>query len=276
MSALNRLQRAFAEDLWGSDLKHLQGLIPDGRLPAVRLLQVYRNNFRISLTEALEAVYPVMQRLVGEDFFRYLIDRYLRNHPPTCGDLTQFGDRMAAFVAGFQPAAGLPYLADIARLEWACHEVFHAPDDATVDLDALSQMPAEDLAGLRFHLGAACRLLMSDFPVYRIWQSNQAGGDEPTTIDLDRGGETVLVLRPQWTVQLWALQAPAGRLLASLCRGEPLGEAVDQALMLDGTFDLQSLLSRYLAGGVLIPQFDSIPSSIPRHLHPAVPEGAGS
>ncbi|MFC6672833.1 DNA-binding domain-containing protein [Marinobacterium aestuariivivens] len=69
MSALNRLQRAFAEDLWGSDLKHLQGLIPDGRLPAARLLQVYRNNFRISLTEALEAVYPVMQRLVGADFF---------------------------------------------------------------------------------------------------------------------------------------------------------------------------------------------------------------
>ncbi|MFC6672832.1 hypothetical protein [Marinobacterium aestuariivivens] len=117
---------------------------------------------------------------------------------------------MAAFVAGFQPAASLPYLADIARLEWACHEVFHAPGNAAVALDALSRMPADDLPGLRFHLGPACRLLASDFPVYRIWQANQAEVDEPATIDLDRGGETVLVLRPQWAVQLWALHPRPG------------------------------------------------------------------
>ncbi|NVK42563.1 MAG: putative DNA-binding domain-containing protein [Oceanospirillaceae bacterium] len=257
MNALNRLQRAFAEDLWGSDLKHLHGLIPDGRLPAARLLQVYRNNFRISLTEALEAVYPVMQRLVGADFFRYLADRYLRNHPPTHGDLAQFGDRMAVFVASFQPAASLPYLADIARLEWACHEVFHAPGNTPVGLDVLTRMPAADLPGLRFRLGPACHLVASDFPVHCIWQNNQAEVDEPEVVDLNRGGETVLVLRPCWTVQLWALQPAAGRLLTSLCRGEPLGEAVDQALMLDRTLDLQSLLSRYLAAGVLIPRCDS-------------------
>jgi hypothetical protein len=274
MNALNRLQLAFAEDLWGSDLKHLQGLVPDGRLAASRLLQVYRNNFRTSLSEALEAVYPVMQRLVGPDFFCYLADRYLRNHPPVHGDLAQFGGRMAAFVEGFQPAASLPYLADIARLEWACHEVFHAPGNVPVDLDALSRMPADDLPGLRFRLGPACRLVASDFPVYHIWQSNQAEVDEPAAIDLDSGSETVLVVRPQWRVRLWALQPPAARLLTLLGQGQSLDEAVDQVLMLDRTFDLQPLLSRYLAAGVLVPLHDLTQSSLNTHPDPVLPAGA--
>ncbi|UTW11877.1 HvfC/BufC N-terminal domain-containing protein [Marinobacterium rhizophilum] len=253
MSALNRLQRAFAEDLWGTELRHLQGLVLDGRLPAARLLQIYRNNFSISLEEALAADYPVLKRLVGTEFFQFLADHYLRAHPSRCGDLLQFGDRMPAFIAGFKPAAGLAYLSDVARLEWACHEVVHAPDNETVDIQTLALMSSGKLAQLHFRLGPACRLVDSIFPIYHIWQCNQAEIEDPQAIHLNSGAETVLVIRPQLRVQLWSLQPGASLLLQQLAQGAPLGHAVEQVLAGDPTFDLQPLVSHYLAAGVLVP-----------------------
>ncbi len=274
MNALNRLQRAFAEDLWGGELRHLQGLILDGRLPAARLLQIYRNNFSISLEDALAADYPVLKRLVGTEFFQFLADRYLRAHPSRCGDLLQFGHRMPEFIVGFKPAAGLPYLSDVARLEWACHEVVHAPDNETIDIQTLAPLSPGELVQLRFRLGPACRLVDSIFPIYHIWQTNQAEVEDPATVRLDSGAETVLVLRPQLRVQLWSLQPCATLLLQQLAQGAPLGQAVDQVLATDQTFDLQPLLSHYLAVGVLVPLTETAGPSLNSNTDRPSPEGA--
>lgn len=252
MSALNKLQQAFAEDLWGNDLQHLQGLILDGRLPAGRLLQVYRNNFRTSLTEALIAIYPVLEQLVGNPFFAFLADRYLRAHPSRSGNLHRFGAQMAEFISRFQPASTLPYLSDVARLEWAYHTVFHAPAADPFVPRMLQSVTPEQYPQLHFNLGPACRRVDSPYPILRIWQVNQPDYPHAPHVALDRGGESVLVVRPQLQVELRRLDLQEACFLQALDQGLNLGDAVDRVLRQAPTFDLQSVLAKHLSSGALV------------------------
>jgi hypothetical protein len=252
MNALNKLQRAFADDLWGDDLQHMQGLIVDGRLPAKRLMQVYRNNFRSSLTEALAAIYPVLEKLVGADYFTFLADRYLRAYPSRSGNLHQLGEQLAAFLSHFQTAVSLPYLADVARLEWAFHDVFHSAKTNSSALQQLASCSPEQILQARFKLGTSCRLVISDYPIFKIWQTNHPDYSACTRVDLNSGGESVLVVRPQWQVELWRLSIQHASFLHALDQGENLTEAVEKVLAITSDFNLQNVLASFLAAGHLI------------------------
>jgi len=120
-ATLHALQRGFAEAVFTRDLERFAPEIAPGRFPPAQLLQVYRNNVAVNLTEALKAVYPAMARLVGDEFFAHAAGHYLRHHPPASGNLHDFGAVFADFLAAFEPARGLDYLPDVARLEWAWH-----------------------------------------------------------------------------------------------------------------------------------------------------------
>jgi len=252
MKALHKLQQAFAADLWGDDLHHMKGLILDDRLPAARRFNVYRNNFRISLTDGLAAIYPVVEQLVGPEFFGYMADRYIRNHPSRSGNLHNHGFALADFLSRFPAASKLPYLPDVARLEWAYHEVFHAATPKTFEPKALEKVAAESYPKLRFDLGPACRLVRSTYPIFRIWHVNQEGYVGDQKVNLDAGPETVLLVRPELKVELRRLDPAKSAFLKTLESGNNLGEAVEASLKFSPDFDLQSALARYLSSGVLI------------------------
>src|SRR4030067_705372 len=123
MPTLGDLQRAFAWGVCDAAGERFPGEARHGRFGGARLFQVYRNNVFLSLTGALAAVYPVVRRLVGEGFFDYLADSFIRAHRPGSGNLHDFGVELAEFLAGFPACAPHPYLADVARPEWAYHRV---------------------------------------------------------------------------------------------------------------------------------------------------------
>ncbi len=252
MKALHKLQQAFAADLWGDDLHHMQGLILDDQLPAARRFNVYRNNFQTSLTDGLAAIYPVVEQLVGSDFFSFMADRYIRTHPSRSGNLHNLGHALAGFLNRFQAVSKLPYLADVARLEWAYHEVFHADFPKTFDPKTLEQVAAESYPKLRFNLGPACRLVCSKYPIFRIWTVNQEGHVGDDTVDLDTGAESVLIVRPELEVELWRLDSADSALLGALESGNNLGQAVDASLAYSPDFDLHSALARFLSSGALV------------------------
>ena len=252
MQALSDLQQAFAADLWGDDLHRMQGLIVDDHLTAARRFNVYRNNFRISLTDALGAIYPVVEQLVGPEFFGSMADRYIRSHPSRSGNLHNLGFALADFLGRFEAASELPYLPDVARLEWAYHEVFHAPAPQSFEPKALADVAAESYPELRFDLGPACRLVHSTYPIFRIWRVNQEGHEGDKTVNLDSGAEAVLLVRPELEVELWRIDPAESALLETLGSGSSLGEAVEASLKFAPDFDLQSALGRYLPSGVLI------------------------
>jgi Putative DNA-binding domain len=248
---LRDLQTEFAGALF-DERPEMAARVRAGRFPAAQHLQVYRNNVVESLTGALRAVYPVVEKLVGDGFFRYAVHEYLRAHRPRSGNLHDFGDAFASFLAGFAPAAELPYLPDVARLEWAWHQAFHAADAPAFDFARLGALPAEQHATLRFVLHPSARLLASDFPVVRIFEINQEGFDGDTSVDLAEGGVRALVIRRGLTVYVEPLAAGEAELLAALAGQQPLAAAVQAALAVQPEFDLTGTLAGHLRRGTLV------------------------
>jgi len=248
MTALHELQCGFVAAVFGEDDAPFAGKVRDGRFPGARLVQIYRNNTFASLTAALIAVYPVVVRLVGEQFFRYAADRYIHAHPSTSGNLHDFGGRFAAFLATFAPATTLPYLPDVARLEWAYHRVFHAAGHAPLPHDQLAAVPPAQHGHLVFGLHPATRLLESDYPLLRIWQANQPGAAHEQ-IDLNEGGVRLLVFRRDLDIEFKRLSNGEFLLLRAFSFDRRFDEACAMALEAEPQLDLAGILRQHVSLG---------------------------
>jgi hypothetical protein len=250
MPALREIQADFSRAVLHGD-RALEGWIkPNGLSPAQRLA-VYRNNTLLGLAEALRDGYPVLNSLVGEDFFKRMAQHYCVRHPPSSGCLLVYGGSFPRFVADYQPAQGLPYLADVARLEWLWQEAFHAAEAEPLNLSALAAVPPECQGGLRFRLHPTARLLDSRYPVLRIWETNQQGFAGEGRISLDEGGCRLLVFRPSLTVEIHALGLGDYVFLSALAQAETIAAALALALAEDAGFDLPACLGRWLGDAVL-------------------------
>ncbi len=251
MPSLRELQDAFAAALQEpSDERVLPWVVADRIAPAERLA-VYRNNLRHNYREALRAVYPVVERLVGERFFDRMADLYARRHPSTSGDIHGFGGRLAAFIAGFEPAAGVPYLPDMARLEWAIHAVFHAAEPPALPVARLAALADTRPEALRFVPSPACRLIASRWPIARLWALNQPDAAWDDAFDIDAGGERLLVRRNGFEVELETLEPAEFDLLARLSGGEALAPALEAVRAVAPEFDLAAFLGRHLLATTL-------------------------
>lgn len=249
MPKLAELQREFAAAVWEDRAETMAPWLRDGRFSGARLFRIYRNNVFISLTSALAAVYPVVHRLVGEGFFKYAMDAFIRTHPPQSGNLHDFGAGLAEFLAAFPACAELGYLPDVARLEWAYHRVFHAAAPA-FDVAALAAVPSEHYAALRFGLSPAARLIASPYPLLAIWRANQPESPD-ASVDLDTGGERLMVFRRDLEVEFKRLSAGEYALLAAGQLGAALQEASDAALQAEAGFDLARCLQQHVALGTI-------------------------
>lgn len=230
MSALARQQREFMDSLLGENA------------PARPGLEVYRRTVRANLAAALGATYPVVRRLVGEAFFIEAARAFARAHPSRSGDLHEYGGRFADFLQQYSPARGLPYLPDVARLEWACHESHHAADSPTLDAAALARVAASGQPALRMH--PSVRLLHAMHPVCAIRDANQP--DRDGVPERAAGEEHVLVWREGYAVRAQAIERREWEWLARIARGatlEEAGAAMDDA-------ELASFLAPALARGL--------------------------
>lgn len=249
MQTLRELQHDFVTALFDERNVQAHAEICHGRFTGARLLQVYRHNVFISLTAALAAVYPAVQRLVGEGFFKYAADAFIRAHPPASGNLHDFGAGLAEFLAAFPACAEHAYLPDVARLEWAYHSVFHAAAPR-FDVAALADVPPERYPELRFGLSPAARLIASEYPLLALWYAHQAGAAD-TPIDLDAGGDRLLVFRRELEVEFKRLSVGEYALLAAWQHGATLQAASDAAHQAENDFDLTRCLQQHVALGTL-------------------------
>lgn len=172
---------------------------------------IYRNNVRASRTEALRQGFPVLERLLGADYFTALAAVFIEQHPPRSAALHEYGAELAGFIARFQPLSGLSYLADIARLEWARLCAFHAPDTPVLSIAEMDSATLTDRLGqpLRWH--PSVTLLRSDHPLYRLWASQQGGTPAPTAQNWSE--ENVLIWRHGLLLRTEPLDAVSCELL---------------------------------------------------------------
>ncbi|HEX9391535.1 MAG TPA: DNA-binding domain-containing protein [Usitatibacteraceae bacterium] len=249
---LHDLQSAFAGALLGADGSAAGPAIRAGALTAARRLEIYRYNVLANLRGALADIYPVVQAIVGEAFFRHAAEQFIRVCPSRSGDLNQFGQDWAAFLATYPHARDLPYLADVAKLEWAWHESFHAADHAAFDLARLSSVAPEQHGRLRFQLHSSVRLLSSGFPLFHIWEVNQPGYGGAMELDWTTGGDHLLIHRQGVEVSIHRLEPAAWKFLRALSAGAELEQAAEQALEADAEFDLQGFLLQSVQCDVIV------------------------
>lgn len=196
-----------------------EGLEDPEHRPAGRRFSVYRNNVAVSLTEALEVAFPIVLKIVGEEFFRAMAGVFLRAHPPASPVLMFYGDEMPAFLASFAPVAHLGYLPDVARLEIALRAAYHAADAHPIGPEAVNT--GADLMAARVTLAPALRLVRSRWPLYGIWRANtEDGAPKP-----GRAAEDVLVTRPGFDPVVSLLPEGGADFIARLAEGEALAAA---------------------------------------------------
>ncbi len=194
--------------------------------PTLKRFAVHRNNIVAGLTEALKVDFPAVCRIVGDDFFAAMARVYVVRHPPRSPVLLEYGGHFATFIDNFAPAKTLPYLGDVAHIERAWLEAYHAPEAAPLHSSVLASIPAKQLDDIRFHLHPSVRLIRSKFPAYTIWSTN-IDGATPMAVDLEAGGENVLVSRPAAKVEIRLLSVGGVEFVRSIAEGNTVGEAAD-------------------------------------------------
>lgn len=214
-------------------------------------LEIYRNNYRGNLHDALIGVYPVTGQIVGADCFRYMAHQFIGQHRSHSGNLHHYGAELAGFLASFEPVQNLPYLADVATLEWACHLAYFAENAAIFDLVNLFPISAERYSDLILQLHPACHLVCSIFPIAKIWHVHQPGADENFQLDLDDGTGNALVSRKDSLVLVSELTEAEVMWLQLMQKKTRLEDATIATLGRFPNFDLHAMLLMLIEKNVI-------------------------
>jgi hypothetical protein len=198
---------------------------------AAQGLAAYRGNAGAIAERALAAAFPTVQQLVGDESFAQLARAVWHRFPPQRGDLAQFGAALPGWIEADPQLASEPYLADVARIDWAVHAIEQAADveQPPAGLALLGEM---EPARLRVRLRPGLVLVASPWPVVTIWQAHQRAGEQRFAAVRAafeaRAHETALVTRIGWRAEVKALDAPSAAFTLALQRGVDLGQALDE------------------------------------------------
>lgn len=244
---LARFQDAFARALLAEPAEADECVAALAAQPA---FAVYRNTVMKGCVDALEANFPAVARLVGEEWFRAAAAVYARAELPAEPSLLAYGDSFPAFLARFEPAAALPYLPEVARLDRLWTESHAAPDGPVLDRSAFARLAPESLGEAVLEPHPAARWAWFDAtPAFTIWSRNrdEAAADG----EIDWRGEGALLTRPVGAVRWLAVDAAACRFLDACALGAPLSLALESALEADANANLVRLANALLDAGAL-------------------------
>lgn len=239
-------QATFRAALLDSSAPVPDGLLDARKLPAGARFRVYRNNVAVSLTEAIHQAFPIITKLLGTQNMDGLAGIYLRQHPPSSPRMMFYGETFPEFLADTEQLSHLGYLADIARLELALRQSYHAADSHPIAPQALALSP-EDLMQARLGFAPAIRLIRSQWPIYAIWLFNsEEGAPKP-----EPGPQDVLVTRPEYDPAPQLLPPGGYDWITNMQAGQTIGQAFETTNAQTPDFDLGATLALLLQGGAL-------------------------
>lgn len=247
-AAFPAFQENFAGALLDADRPLPAAVTSHGARAPQKRFAVYRNNVVVGLVEALRAQFPATERIVGTEFFAAMARVYVVSEPPRSPILVNYGGGFPGFIEQFEPAAELPYLADVARLEIARTRAYHAADATPLDPSRWEGLDPGALVGGRVTLHPSLQILRSLYPVVTIWAMN-SGDAEPASIE-DCGPEDALVVRPHLDVAVRRLPAGGAAFLHALASGSSLGDAAASATADHPAFELAANLAGLIGAGL--------------------------
>ncbi|MFC3051214.1 HvfC/BufC N-terminal domain-containing protein [Kordiimonas pumila] len=191
MPSLHEVQKAMKIALHSGEVKAalLDGIVSD-TVSSKQRLQVYQNNYVYSLTENLTSIFPIVNTFVGEDFMGHVCWEFIKKYPPSRPALQSYGDRLPVFLKNFEPAQNVPYVADIALLEWSVHTLQHKPP-VSVDPNSKTLNP---------HI----RVIKSKYPLMKLWLAG-IGQLKPEAVSLQEGPQTVCIVLSNHEVRIVSL-----------------------------------------------------------------------
>ena len=243
--ALPELQAALADHAAGHDRAELLATVVGDSIAAAARLRIHRHHVVRSLGTALAATFPTVQALVGDEFFHGMARSFVAGNLPKQPVLSEYGGSFPHFVESYVPAGGLPYLADIARLDWALNVAFHSPAKPRLTGVDLASIPVEQLPAKSVSLAPGAAVLRSIYPIDRIWTAAQPHASSET-VDLESGGVRLLVLRRPDDAGFVSLGEGEANFLEALAAGRTLEQAADLALAAEAVFDLSPTFARLL------------------------------
>lgn len=253
MLRLSDLQARFSAAILSGDERLAAPLVRDDGPGAAERIQIYRNHYMITLSDALAATFPVVRQLVGDSCFGFLARGFIAQHPPGEPCLFAYGARLPGYLSNHPTLADHPYIADVARLEWAMNEAAHARDAQPIPAGALRGLAPSQVPQLTFAFHPSCRLLTSRYPIQDIWRAHQDPARSLASVDLSSGAVRLFVLRDIDGDIVWRRLCPAGSsFIRSLRAGRRFGPACDESRQRSAGFDPITLLSDLLRIGALV------------------------
>jgi len=245
-----RYAAAFSSALLTPDLETPSVVIgPKGKSRAKRY-NVYRNNVTVSLTNALAAVFPAVQRLTGVEFFRAMARFYVREAPPRSPLLFEYGHGFAEFIERYEHASQMPWLADVARIERGWLDAYHAADADSLSVCDLADAPSERLADLILSPHPATRIIRSRFAAVTIFAAHRTENSFGKINAAEP--EDALITRPKSEVAVRRLPPGGAEFLLALLAGRPLGAAAASALDVAPSFDIAASIAGVIQAGAFV------------------------
>jgi hypothetical protein len=255
--SLREVQRALRDAVIGFDAGVAERYVVAGGLASEQRLAVYRNTFDTTLANALRLSYPAVRKLVGATFFEGAARVFAHERPPRASWLDLYGADFADFLATFTPAASLPYLPDVARLDWAVDRALHSPDVEPLDARAIAGVDPALHEHIRFTVDPSVSLLRTDYPADAIWRAVLESDDAAlAALDLADRPVQLQVRRLENGVEVDRIDESAFRITAALMAGQPLGAA----LGCDDASSAAGVLAGHLAAGRFV-AFEVLPLS---------------
>ena len=219
------LQAAYRGYLLSGDSALLAPAIVADSFDGPERLAIYRNNFLISLGEALKANFPVTLQLVGADFFEQAARRFVLAHPPQRPCLFEYGAGFADYLRDLPELSTRPYIVDVARFEFARVAAYNAPVEPAVTSETLIGLSPEQLEALPIRRARHALVVAVRAPVLALWQAHQAAEPDFADIDMAPKLQAVLVCRPEQALMYQELDLSASAFLLAAEHEISLGAA---------------------------------------------------
>lgn len=247
---LSQLQQMFFEAIHHNKLDTLEQEIVADNVTAPQRLLIYQRNVHSGVLNTLKRVYPAVMALVDERFFNYVATQFIERFPSRSGNLDDYGQEFANFLETFEAVRPLPYLPDVARLEWLYHQAYLAEDAPPIDQQKLSHIQPDQFDRLTFTLHPSVQLLRSDYPVDCYWKiATQPEQQEDDSFQIPARAANIMIARPEYRVALITLDHTAFQLMQAFSQGKTLAEAI--YTLDDQEADILEIIQIQIQSGVI-------------------------
>lgn len=244
MLSLNDLQKEFVKGLHFESDAILRCIHTTTKLSPAQQIGIYQSSVIGAKQKTLREIYTTCNKLVGEDFFVAMINEYIAKTISTSPDLADYGENFSEFIIEFEPAKGLPYLSDVAKLEWAWHKLFNAPTTKELNFERLAECYTSSGENIIFHLPQSCTLITSYYPIHRIWEVNQ---DDYVGEQIIRLSEHefyyFLIWRNDLKMRIDLLDAITWKILTSIQARKTLNEIANELIEKSPNIDFTQMLT---------------------------------